>query len=193
MMQRSFLAVALLLFFIPSGLWACTCSKEPPGKCPGLQSDDVVFLGTVTEIAAVAPDATSAEAASAAASTDEANPGVAPQTASPITRYHFHIDEKFAGPDSPDVDVFSGGDDGDCGYYFKKGEQYIVFTQQETEGRLFAVVCGQTRPASEGRALLLNCVPCGTTIASLPSSACCAEPILRSSPLPTIPKTPSRT
>jgi hypothetical protein len=154
MMQRSFLAVALLLFFIPSGLWACTCSKQPPGKCPGLQSDDVVFLGTVTEVAAVAPDATSAEAASAAANTDEANPGVAPQTASPIIRYHFHIDEKFAGPDSADVDVFSGGDDGDCGYYFKKGEQYIVFTQQETEGRLFAVVCSQTRPASEGRALL---------------------------------------
>src|SRR6202050_985216 len=108
MIQRALLILALAIF-IPSALLACTCSKQPPGKCPGLQSDDVVFLGTVTEGAAVAPDATSAEAASAAANTDEANPGVAPQTASPITRYHFHIDEKFAGPDSADVDVFSGG------------------------------------------------------------------------------------
>lgn len=154
MVRRPILAAALLLFFIPSGLWACTCSKQPPGKCPGLQSDDVVFLGTVTEVAAVAPDATTAESAAAAANTNEANPGVAPQSIAPITRYHFHIDEKFAGPDSPDIDVFSGGDDADCGYYFKKGQQYIVFTQQETEGRLFAVVCSQTRPASEGRALL---------------------------------------
>jgi hypothetical protein len=154
MIRRPILAAALLLFFIPSSLWACTCSKQSPGKCPGLQSDDVVFLGTVTEVAAVAPDATTAESAAAAANTNEANPGVAPQTIAPITRYHFHIDEKFAGPDSPDIDVFSGGDDADCGYYFKKGQQYIVFTQQETEGRLFAVVCSQTRPASEGRALL---------------------------------------
>src|SRR5271163_1204391 len=154
MMHRSFLATALLLFFIPSGLWACTCSKEPPGKCPGLQSDDVVFVGTVTEVAAVAPDATTAEAAAAAANTNEANPGAAPQTVAPITRYHFHIDEKFAGPDSPDIDVFSGGDDADCGYVFKQGQQYIVFTQQETEGRLFAVICGATRPADQGRALL---------------------------------------
>ena len=27
--------------------------------------------------------------------------------------------------------MFSGGDDGDCGYQFKKGETYVVFTQQE--------------------------------------------------------------
>jgi hypothetical protein len=154
MMQRLFLAATLFLLFVPSGLYACTCSKLPPGKCPGLQSDDTVFLGTVTEISAVAPDASSAEAATAAANTNDANPGAAPQDVTPITRYHFHIDEKFAGPNSPDIDVFSGGDDADCGYYFKKGEQYIVFTQQETEGRLFAVVCSQTRPASEGRAIL---------------------------------------
>ena len=154
MMHRSFLAAALLLFFSPFVLHACTCSKEPPGKCPGLQSDDTVFLGTVIEISAVAPDASSAEAATASANTNDANPGAAPQTVAPITRYHFHIDEKFAGPDSAEIDVFSGGDDADCGYYFKKGEQYIVFTQQETEGRLFAVVCSQTRPASEGRAIL---------------------------------------
>jgi hypothetical protein len=153
MMQRSLLAAAILFFFVPSGLYACTCSKQPPGKCPGLQSDDTVFLGTVTEISAVAPDAT-AEAATAAANTTDANPGAAPQTVTPITRYHFHIDEKFAGPDTAYIDVFSGGDDADCGYYFKKGEQYIVFTQQETEGRLFAVVCSQTRPASEARAIL---------------------------------------
>jgi hypothetical protein len=154
MMHRSFLAAALLLFFIPSELHGCTCSKQPPGKCPGLQSDDTVFLGTVTEISGVAPDASSAEAATAAANTNDANPGAAPQAVAPITRYHFHVEEKFAGPDSAEIDVFSGGDDADCGYYFKKGEQYIVFTQQETEGRLFAVVCSQTRPASEGRAIL---------------------------------------
>ncbi|MFZ3217098.1 MAG: hypothetical protein WA192_13665 [Candidatus Acidiferrales bacterium] len=149
MIQRSLLAISFLLFFIPSGLWACTCSQEPPGQCPGLQADDVVFVGTVTEIAAAAPDAAASSAADAAASTAPTS-----QAPTPVTRYRFHIDEKFAGPDVPDMDVFSGGDDADCGYVFKKGEQYIVYTQQETEGRLFAVICSGTRPASEGRALL---------------------------------------
>jgi hypothetical protein len=154
MIPRAFLATSLLLLFLPSGLWACTCSKEPPGKCPGLQSDDVVFVGTVTDIAGVAPVAATTESENAAVNTADANPGAAPQAVAPITRYHFHIDEKFAGPDSPDIDVFSGGDDADCGYVFKQGQQYIVFTQQETEGRLFAVICGATRPADQGRALL---------------------------------------
>ncbi len=147
MIQRAFLAASFLLLLVPSGLWACTCSQEPPGKCPGLQSDDVVFLGTVNDVANVPP------AAADTTSTDTANTtGI--QTSAPITRYRFHIDEKFAGPDAPEIDVFSGGDDGDCAYNFKKGEQYIVFTQQETEGRLFAVICSSSRPASDGRALL---------------------------------------
>jgi hypothetical protein len=160
MIQRGLLAVALLVFFIPPSLLACTCSKEPPGKCPGLQSDDVVFLGTVTEIAAVASDSAAIPPSSSDVNApNDPNAAAAAADASAqgntsITRYHFHIDERFAGPDSPDIDVFSGGDDGDCGYNFKKGDQYIVYTQQETEGRLFATICNGTRRAADGRALL---------------------------------------
>ena len=163
MLQRALLILALA-FFIPSALLACTCSKEPPGKCPGLQSDDVVFLGTVTDISAVAatpPPAPSttdpnATADAAAANAEAAATAVAAQANgnTPIIRYHFHINERFAGPDSPDIDVFSGGDDGDCGYNFKKGDQYVVFTQEETEGRLFATICNGTRRAADARALL---------------------------------------
>jgi hypothetical protein len=164
MIHRGLLALALLSFFIPSSLSACTCSKEPPGKCPGLQSDDVVFLGTVTDIASVAPDSAAnppatSDANGGTATTDPNAPAAANQDAAAqgntaITRYRFHIDERFAGPDSPDIDVYSGGDDGDCGYNFKKGDQYIVYTQQETEGRLFATICNGTRRAADGRALL---------------------------------------
>jgi hypothetical protein len=133
----------LVLFGCPS-VFACTCSKQPPGTCPGLQPDDVVFIGTVTQIEVLAPDANATDTTNSAAS----------QGATPITRYRFHIDERFAGAGNPDIDIFSGGDDGDCGYNFRMGDQYIVFTQQETEGRLFATECNGTRPASEGRALI---------------------------------------
>jgi hypothetical protein len=154
MLQRALLTLAFLLI-LPATVLSCTCSKEPPGTCAGLQADDTVFLGTVTDISAVAaepattnPDANASTEVSPSAAND------AQAVVTPITRYRFHINERFAGPNSPDIDVFSGGDDGDCGYNFKKGDQYIVYTQQETEGRLFATICNGTRRASDGRALL---------------------------------------
>jgi hypothetical protein len=149
--RRAIFAILPILFFAPAYVSACTCSKAPAGACQGLQQDDVVFVGTVTDVenvASPAPDAASAG--------DSQNAGTAASAAdvTPVVRYHFKIDDKFAGPDTSEIDVFSGGDDGDCAYRFRKGDQYIVFTQQETEGRLFATICNGTRPASDGRALL---------------------------------------
>jgi len=102
-------------------------------------------IENVSPAAAVEAQPTDSASAAAAAPASDAIP---------ITRYHFKINEKFAGPNTPEIDVFSGGDDGDCGYHFHKGDQYIVFTQLETEGRLFATICGGTRPAADGRALI---------------------------------------
>jgi hypothetical protein len=153
MTSRVILRILPILLFWPAVTIACTCSKAPPGVCPGLQSDDVVFIGTVTDVENV-PPAAAVDAQSPDSAPDSA-PAPAPASdAIPITRYHFKINEKFAGPNSPEIDVFSGGDDGDCGYHFHKGDQYIVFTQQETEGRLFATICSDTRPAADGRALI---------------------------------------
>jgi hypothetical protein len=149
MTSRVILKILPILLFWPAATIACTCSKAPPGVCPGLQSDDVVFIGTVTDIENVSPPA-----AVDAQSTDSASAAAPASDALPITRYHFKINEKFAGPNTAEIDVFSGGDDGDCGYHFHKGDQYIVFTQQETEGRLFATICGGTRPSADGRALI---------------------------------------
>jgi hypothetical protein len=150
-------AVLLLTIFLSAGAGAtmgCACSQQPPGACAGLQQGDVVFMGTVTDIEKMPAPPKDADPPQAASNSD-AGTAVAPAPASvtPITRYHFQIEERFAGPDT-EVDVFSGGDDGDCGYKFEKGEKYIVFTQQETEGRIFATICNGTRPASEGRAIL---------------------------------------
>ena len=148
------LALLVLTAAAPAASWACACSQAPPGACPGLQKDDVVFLGTVTEIVVLPP----------------ASPDAGQNTGAARTiRYRFHVDEKFAGPDDHEIDIFSGGDDGDCGYRFKTGIPYIVFTQQETEGRLFATKCNGTRPASEGLALLpqLRAMRDGRRVASV--------------------------
>ncbi len=136
MIRRTLLGVCLFLFAGPFAAFACTCSTAPPGKCPGLQADDVVFLGTVTEIENLAPPPSDAAAAT--------NPG-----ATAVTRYHFQINERFAGPDAQEIDVFSGGDDGDCAFRFRKGDQYIVFANKSDDGRLFATICSGTRPRSD--------------------------------------------
>ena len=158
MLRRALLALCFVVLVAPAATYACSCSQAPPGQCPGLQKDDVVFVGTVLNSSIVPPP-----------------PGVkdpnqnAVINPARITRYHFHIDEKLAGPDSPEIDVFSGGDDGDCGYRFQRGQQYIVFTEQGTEGRVFATICNGTRPASEGTALLpqLRAMRDGKRVASV--------------------------
>ncbi|HWW50327.1 MAG TPA: hypothetical protein VN044_01215 [Verrucomicrobiae bacterium] len=171
MTRRVFILMGLFAFVGPAAARACACSKASPGACASLQKDDVVFLGTVTKIEAAGAAAGATTAASNSNGADGAPPSSsgASAGAAPITRYHFKIDERFAGPDTEEIDVFSGGDDGDCGYRFMKGEQYIVFTQQEVEGRLFATTCSGTRPANEGRALLpqLRAMRGGNRVASV--------------------------
>lgn len=158
MIQRTLLGLCVFLLSFPIAVVACTCSNAPPGKCPGLQADDVVFLGTVVEVENVAAPSPLADAPAAA------NAGSAA-----LVRYHFQIKERFAGPNMEEIDVFSGGDDGDCSYRFKKGEQYIVYTNKSDEGSLFATICSGTRLASEGRALLpqLRAMRNGQRVASV--------------------------
>jgi hypothetical protein len=179
MIGRIFPSMGLLLSFCLAGTgsaMACACSKAPPGACQGLQQGDLVFLGTVTAVEQMeGPPASAPDAAAEIAAGDagEANSpsgaASAPAPAAATTRYHFQIDERFAGPDTAEMDVFSGGDDGDCGYRFKEGEQYVVFTQQEVDGKPFATICNGTRPAGEGIALIpqLRAMRNGQRVASV--------------------------
>ncbi|HTS12941.1 MAG TPA: hypothetical protein VMH00_12545 [Candidatus Limnocylindrales bacterium] len=161
MLQRA-LIILFLSLAAPVASWACICSQAPPGQCPGLQKDDVVFVGTVTQTVYFPHGLP-------AAGSDSSAPSAAASNAPGVIRYHFRIDEKFSGAASAEIDIFSGGDDGDCGYRFKDGEQYLVYTQQETEGRLFATRCNGTRPASDALAVLpqLRAMRDGRRVASV--------------------------
>ena len=178
--------ILILLLAVPALARACACTNTSPGQCPGLQPTDVVFLGTVTGSELVppppppdAPAPTQATPSDSSSTTPATAPAADPPAAAPAQAsatpaaptyvYHFKVDEHFAGPDQPEIDIYSGGDDGDCGYRFRKGDQYIVYTQQETEDRLFATICNGTRPASEGSALLpqLRAMRDGKRVASV--------------------------
>jgi hypothetical protein len=122
-----------MLFVVPLASWACTCEESRPVACQGLNVADSIFVGTVT-VAEIVP---------AANATD-------PQ----VLHYRFKVDERFKAADGRDMDVYSGGNDGDCGYRFKKGAQYLVFSYSSDDGRMFATICSGTRPAREARAIL---------------------------------------
>lgn len=174
MLRRSLLACLLLIPAISVSTRGCTCSDVPPGKCPGLQADDVVFLGTVTaveDVAEPAPPVPDSSDQAADASTTKQTP--VDIIAARLTRYHFRIDERFApgaaSAFAEEIDIFAGGEDGDCGYRFKPGQQYVVFTHQGTDNRLFATICSGTRPVSDAKALLpqLRAMRNGQRIASV--------------------------
>jgi hypothetical protein len=143
MLRRIFIVgffAALFALVAPAASWACACSEAAPGTCPHFEAGDVVFLGTVTQVTEV--PVSHADAASQDA------------TATPILRYHFRVDEKFARTDTDEIDIYSGGDDGDCAFRFTQGDQYVVFAQRESQGRLFATQCNGTRLADQAIALL---------------------------------------
>ena len=149
MISRALIGIMLALL-APAAVIACTCSKAPPGVCPGLQQDDAVFLGTVTQI-------------------EQVSPGGETPASGPETRYRFRVDESYFGVSSAEADIFSGGDDGDCAYTFEAGAQYAVFADRANDGRLFANICSSTRPASEARALVpqLRAMRNGQRVASV--------------------------
>jgi hypothetical protein len=153
MILRGCASVLLLLLGIPAAVLACTCSQSAPGKCAGLPPGGVVFLGTVTGIYAV-PSAAAASPAGASESDPSAANSRPDSSSAPMYRYHFRIDERFAGPSSSTIDIYTGGDDGDCGYRFKNGSQYVVFTHEGADGRLYSTICDGTRPAADARALI---------------------------------------
>lgn len=154
MIRQVFLVLTLALL-APAASFACACSDAPAGTCPHFEVGDVVFLGTVTKVDEVPLPAAQKQNQS--------------ETATPILRYHFQVNERFARVDTDEIDIYSGGDDGDCAFRFKQGVQYVVFAQQETESRLFATKCNGTRVATEAQALIpqLRAIRDGQHVASV--------------------------
>src|SRR5271154_4747092 len=174
MIRRVLSALLFLIPVISLPAHACTCAEEPPGECPGLQAGDVVFLGPVMaleDIPYAAPRPPDSQSQPADESAKESAP--VDIIAARLTRYHFRIDESFAPADasgtSAEIDIFAGGDDGDCAYRFKSGQQYVVFTHQGNDGHLYATICSGTRPAGEARALIpqLRAMRRGQRVASV--------------------------
>ena len=98
---------------------ACTCA-QPPSVQEGLKLADAVFLGLVErfELADAGRIAT------------------------------FRVRRVWKGPESSRVQVTTGGGDGDCGYHFIAGMEYLVYARQGARNILRTNICTRTKRAS---------------------------------------------
>jgi hypothetical protein len=134
-MGKRLLSVMLFSFFVPTGAFACSCSMPGPTPCSGLSQNEVVFVGTVMHVDNPPPD-----------DGRLGGPGEA--------HYRFHVDEKLAGTQDEEIDIYSGRGGADCSYHFQPGRQYLVSPYKNADGRLFVIICSITRPIELARALL---------------------------------------
>jgi len=127
---------------------ACSCTTPPgPATCSALKAIGPTgpsFVGTVIAIE---------------------NPSAEDGDATGVSRYRFRVDENISGFTEREVDIYSERGSSDCSYHFRAGESYFVAPQRESgwsaldgsegsPGKLFASICGETRPLATAGPLL---------------------------------------
>ena len=98
---------------------ACTCA-QPASVQEGLQRADAVFAGLVErfELKGSGRLAT------------------------------FRVHTVWKGPETHHIQVATGGGDGDCGYHFIAGVEYLVFAHRDASDTLRTSICTRTKQAS---------------------------------------------
>jgi hypothetical protein len=61
------------------------------------------------------------------------------------------IGDVLTGVDAPqkEIEILTGFGDGDCGYLFQVGMEYVIYAYMNSEGRLETGICTRTRPLAE--------------------------------------------
>lgn len=65
------------------------------------------------------------------------------------------IDEAFRGVEGAEVEVITGLGDADCGFGFRRTQQYLVYAYRSEDQKLHTSICTRTRAISEADADLL--------------------------------------
>jgi hypothetical protein len=113
------IVVSAGLLDLPRGALACTCA-QPASAQEGLKQADAVFVGLVErfELKGTGRIAT------------------------------FHVRTVWKGPEASRLYVATGGGDGDCGYHFIAGIEYLVFAHRGAPDSLQTSICSRTKQAS---------------------------------------------
>jgi hypothetical protein len=121
-----------LLVLIPQLVHACSCGGVLTSCNRTWSLGETIFLGKTTSLEELA----------------QPGPGL-PVSGLPVSyAVHFAVEESFRGSGVPggEIVVDTGSGHGDCGYPFVPGTRYLVYASV-TGGRLYAGICGETKPA----------------------------------------------
>ncbi len=151
---RSILSgLALFVLVLASGqeAFACSCVSEQP-VCEAFGGSTAVFVGRVVG------------AAEQKTGTGEDGTKITYDVGS----IYFMVEEAFSGVKArTKVTIQSGTGGGDCGYWFRRGEQYLVYAYGDEKGKLYTSICSRTRPlaaADEDLPSLRTLPPAGTGV-----------------------------
>src|SRR5215207_9117855 len=121
------LACPVALTVLAARAEACSCfAGQPP--CAAFGAASAVFVGTLTDSRTREPKAKTREEV-------DWTPVVV----------RFAVLQPFLGVEGAEVEVATGRGGGDCGYYFRKGETYLVYAHGGRDGKTLATgICTRT-------------------------------------------------
>jgi 5-hydroxyisourate hydrolase-like protein (transthyretin family) len=129
--MKFLLASSLFLIAFATHAKACQCAGSQP-PCQAYWDASAVFVGTVTFSTTTKIKQSGFEF---------------------IQRLvRFHVDRQLRGVETSEVEVLTGFGDGDCGYGFRLGGQYLVYAYRNAEKILSTSNCTRTRLLSEATA-----------------------------------------
>jgi hypothetical protein len=116
----------------------CSCAEERP-VCEAFGGTDVVFVGKVI----------------GGKQKTFTNDGVSETWT--IGEIHFQVEEGFLGVQKGNqITIRSGTGGGDCGYWFKSGETYLVYSWGDAKKGFFTNICTRTRPIIDAKEDLIS-------------------------------------
>ena len=119
---------AVVLLPCSTAVKACSCVGERP-PCEGFGSASAVFIGKVV----------------GAKQQREQRGEDGSITTYDVGEIYFKVEESFLGVKGARVVIHSGTGGGDCGYWFLRGQRYLVYAYGESSDSLGTSICTRTR------------------------------------------------
>lgn len=114
-------AASILLLLFPRPAFACSCIGDVP-LCQSFWQADAVFSGEVVSFDKVDPKQLLSRRVA-----------------------RVRVDRAWRGTIRGTVDVGTGSGHADCGYTFRTGKQYLIYTYRGKDGSLTTSVCSPTK------------------------------------------------
>jgi len=113
--------LCLLLFFVPSLVWSCSCKPPDPPK-KSLATVDAVFVGKVVQVV-------------------EGKKDVFPRKTVVLV-----VSTVWKGKLTKELSLTTGIGGGDCGYRFEEGKSYLIYAYGDVKKGMSTNICTRTRP-----------------------------------------------